>query len=57
LADQLDRHRPTTAAVRFRSLQQLYRWAVDEELVETSPMCGLRPPAIPEEPVPVLVSG
>jgi hypothetical protein len=25
VADQLTRHRPTTAAVRFRSLQQFYR--------------------------------
>jgi site-specific recombinase XerD len=54
LADQLDHHRPTTAAVRFRSLQQFYRWAVDEELIERSPMAALRPPAIPEEPVAVL---
>jgi site-specific recombinase XerD len=54
LADQLHRHRPTTAAVRFRSLQQLYRWAMEEELIEASPMTGLRPPAIPEEPVAVL---
>ena len=54
LSDQLDRHRPTTVAVRFRSLQQFYRWMVDEELVEKSPMTGLRPPTVPEEPVPVL---
>jgi site-specific recombinase XerD len=54
LADQLDHHRPTTAAVRFRSLQQLYRWATEEELIEVSPMTGLHPPAIPDEPVAVL---
>ncbi len=54
LADQLSRHRPTTAAGRFRSLQQLYRWMVEEQLVEVSPLAGLRPPTVPEEPVPVL---
>lgn len=54
LADQLERHRPTTAAVRFRSLQQFYRWAIDEELIEKTPMAGLRPPTIPEQPVAVL---
>src|SRR4051812_16582582 len=54
IAEQLARLRPTSAAVRFRSLQQLYRWAVDEELIEASPMTGLKPPAIPEEPVAVL---
>jgi len=54
LGDQLTRHRPTTAAVRFRSLQQFYRWMIAEELVETSPLAGLGPPTVPEEPVPVL---
>src|SRR3954451_7876286 len=54
LGDQLGQHRPTTVAVRFRSLQQFYRWTVDEELLAASPMAGLRPPAVPEEPVPVL---
>ncbi len=54
VADQLTRHRPTTAAVRFRSLQQFYRWAVEEELLPTSPMTGLRPPSIPDAPVPIL---
>src|SRR4051812_45129595 len=38
IAEQLRRLRPTSAAVRFRSLQQLYRWAVDEELIQSSPM-------------------
>jgi site-specific recombinase XerD len=54
LADQLERHRPTTAAVRFRSLQQFYRWALTEDLIETTPMAGLSPPSIPEQPVAVL---
>jgi site-specific recombinase XerD len=54
LTDQLERHRPTSVAVRFRSLQQFYRWMIDEGLVHTSPMTGLRPPSVPEEPVAVL---
>jgi len=54
LNDQLERYRPTTAAVRFRSLQQFYRWAMEEELIAVSPMSGLRPPTIPDEPVAVL---
>src|SRR3954470_11252159 len=54
LGDQLSRHRATTAAGRYRNLQQFYRWAVDEELVEISPMAGLRPPSVPETPIPVL---
>ncbi len=54
LADQPARHRPTTVAVRFRSLQQFYRWMVEEQIIAASPMAGLRPPAVSEEPVPVL---
>ena len=54
LTDQLKRRRPTTVAVRFRSLQQFYRWVVEEDLVAASPMTGLRPPSVPEEPVAVL---
>jgi site-specific recombinase XerD len=54
IAEQLQAHRPTTAAVRFRSIQQFYRWAVEEELIDASPMTGLKPPAIPETPVAVL---
>jgi site-specific recombinase XerD len=54
LASQLQHHRPTTAAVRFRSLQQFYRWALTEELIDTTPMAGLSPPSIPEQPVPIL---
>lgn len=51
-ADQLDRWKPTTAAVRFRSLQQFYRWVTDTEgLIPTSPMKGLsRPAVVPTEP-------
>jgi hypothetical protein len=54
IAEQLEHHRPTTAAVRFRSLQQLYRWAGEEELITVSPMTGMKPPSIPEEPVAIL---
>ncbi|MBV9290961.1 MAG: tyrosine-type recombinase/integrase, partial [Frankiales bacterium] len=45
----------STAATRFRCLQQFYRWAVDvEELVERSPMVGMSPPEIPEKSPGVL---
>jgi site-specific recombinase XerD len=54
IGDQLSQHRPTTAAVRFRSLQQFYRWATGEELLDSSPMSGMTASTIPEEPVAVL---
>lgn len=56
LADVLTRHSPSTAAVRFRSLQQLYKWATAEGLTDTSPMAAMHPPTVPDRPVPVLAA-
>lgn len=53
IADQLDRHSPSTAAGRYRYLQQAFRWMVDMELIAASPMAKMSPPTIPEKPVPV----
>lgn len=50
---QLNDHSPATAAVRYRSLQQLFRWLEDEGEIERSPMARMRPPKVPEAPVPV----
>jgi site-specific recombinase XerC len=46
--------KPSSAANRFRSAQQFFRWAVDEGELAVSPMAGMRPPRIPEVPPPVL---
>lgn len=54
LTDVLDRLTASTAATRFRALQQFYRWATDEDLCAASPMAGMRPPTVPEKPVPVV---
>jgi site-specific recombinase XerD len=54
LLDVLERFTASTAATRFRGLQQCYRWAVEEEIIETSPMARMHPPAIPEVPVPIV---
>jgi site-specific recombinase XerD len=53
-ADQLARHSSSTAATRFRCLQQWYRWATEEGLLERSPMDGMTPPKLDEKVVPVL---
>jgi site-specific recombinase XerD len=45
---------PTTASVRFKSLQQFYSWLTSEEWIDGNPMAGLRPPKPTEKPVPVL---
>ena len=52
--EQLRRYAPATAASRYRSLQQLFRWLLDEGDVDRSPMERMRPPKVPEQPVPVL---
>jgi len=53
-AQLLERWKPSTAAVRYRSLQQLFRWLEDEEEIAASPMARMRPPTVPKAPVPVL---
>lgn len=54
IRDLLERWKPATAHNRYAGVQALFRWAVDEELVKASPMAKMRPPKIPEAPVPVL---
>ncbi len=45
---------PATAAKHYRSLQQLFRWLVEDGELTHSPMERMRPPAVPEKPVPVI---
>jgi site-specific recombinase XerD len=54
IADQLDRHKPASAAVRYRSLRRFFNWLIAEELIERSPMAGMGTPTVPEQPVPVI---
>jgi site-specific recombinase XerD len=54
LADMNDRVKPATTAKHYRSLQQLFRWLVSDGELDRSPMDGMSPPAVPEQPVPVL---
>jgi site-specific recombinase XerD len=55
LAEQIDVNSASTAATRYRGLQQFFRWACDpdEAILTTSPMAGMSPPHIPEKPVPL----
>jgi site-specific recombinase XerC len=50
LADQLARLRPTSAASRYRSLQQFFGWAASEGEIAASPMARMSPPAVPDVP-------
>ena len=54
IAAELERTAPASAATRYRSLQQLFNWLDEEGEITGSPMAKMRPPKIPEQPVPVL---
>lgn len=54
IEDQLERLRPASAANRYRSVQQFFRWLVEEGEIRESPMANMHPPTIPETPPPVL---
>ena len=45
---------PSSAATRYRSLQQLFGWLDEEGEIDGTPLAKVRPPKIPEKPVPVL---
>jgi len=49
----LARWKPATAHNRYRGLHAFYRWLEEEEDIP-SPMARMRPPAVPEQPIPIL---
>jgi site-specific recombinase XerD len=54
IADLLERWKPATAHNRWRGCQAFFKWAVDEGEISESPMARMRPPRVPEQPVPIL---
>jgi site-specific recombinase XerD len=53
VGDILRRRSANTAATRYKVLRVLYRWLEDEEELP-NPMARMRPPIIPEQPVPIV---
>lgn len=53
-AAMLERLSPATTAKHYRSLQQFWKWLEREGEIERSPMALMSPPAVPEQPVPIL---
>lgn len=54
-ADLFERGRKaSTVGTRYKGLKVLFSWLEEEGELSTSPMAKMRPPQIPEEPVPVL---
>lgn len=54
IVDLLATWKPATANNRYRGLQAFFRWCVDEDIIAISPMAKMKPPRVPEVPVPVL---
>lgn len=54
VADQLQRHKPATAANRFRGLQRFFGWLAEEGDIADNPMARMRVPKVPEQPPAVL---
>jgi site-specific recombinase XerD len=54
VADQLERWKPKTAQVRYGDLRQFFNWCLDEPEIEAHPMVRMKPPTVPEVPVPVV---
>ena len=52
----LDRYSAAYASNQFRALQQFFKWLAAEEEIP-DPMTGLRPPHVPDQPVPVFSGG
>lgn len=44
----------TTARNRYSGLRQFYRWLVEEDEIERSPMADMRPPTTTDKPIRVL---
>ena len=54
VAAELERVSPTSVHIRYRALQQFFRWAVADGEIAVSPMVNMHPPIVPEQPVPVI---
>jgi site-specific recombinase XerC len=54
LGDLLTRRAAATAATYHKVLKLLYQWLEDEDELPASPMAKMRPPIIPDQPVPVI---
>jgi site-specific recombinase XerD len=54
ITNELERVSATSCHIRYRGLQQFFRWAVEDGEITVSPMVHTHPPIVPEQPVPVI---
>ena len=53
ISQRLDTLYSSTAATRYRGLQQWFRWLEDEEEIDRSPMARMKPPSVDKKQVQV----
>jgi site-specific recombinase XerD len=53
LADFAENHKPATVQTRYKCLRLFFTFLVEEEEMRRHPMENMKPPSIPETPVPV----
>ncbi len=54
VADQLERLKPASARIRYASIRQFFKWLASDGEITASPMENMKPPSVPEQPVPIL---
>ncbi len=54
LAERRDKVAPASLSLQYRALVQFWKWAVDEDEIERSPMDKMKAPRVPDKPVPVV---
>jgi site-specific recombinase XerD len=54
LGDLLARRAPSTAATYHKVLKLLYAWLAGEEEIPDDPMRRMKPPIVPDKPVPIV---
>jgi site-specific recombinase XerD len=57
VASILQRWRPATASNRYRALQSFFKYLVEADVINRSPMERMKPVIVPEEPPAVLTEG
>jgi site-specific recombinase XerD len=54
LAEIASTRSASTAHTRYKALRLFFGWAAEESEIEQNPMAHIRPPLVPEQPVPIL---
>lgn len=54
IVDVLERSSAGNAHTQYRSLRTFFGWLLDEGEIDASPMVKMKPPFVPEKPVPIV---